>query len=484
MQYLHCCGTLKYMAEENKDKSVKETTEEKKRSNSRFKYIVNISLVLIITVVAIVVSMSSNFSEVMRELGNSDWRWILMIVGIMALVIFIRALILFCFARLYSHDYKYHQALAVEQIGTFYSGVTPGATGGQFMEAYIFKKQGIHISSAVSMLAMYSILYQIGLIVFGLISFLVKYDFIMELGSIPFNIGGWSFSIPIWPLTIIGFILNVGVIVLLLLMSYWKGFHHFISGPCVGLLAKLRIVKNPDKTRESLRVSVENFKIELRRLITNIPFTILTLVFFTIYFILRFSLPFFCGLALHNQTAVTPELFWDAVFLSNYHQMVTGLIPLPGSAGISEYFFIKLFVNEANPASGFFYIAGATLEESRSLSTSLCTAALLIWRTFSFTLPLLIAGFVTAFYRAAPHNVTATDEMPSRDTYIEMQKQTLVTRKEQLESTIHSGILSKDAIMKRLKALNWQEKKKKNKKEPVNNDEFIDIDIKNDEEEE
>lgn len=465
------------MAEIEETKVNKEPNKDQKKKNARVKYLINIGLVLIITVVAIIITMSNNFNEIIKQLGGADWKWILVILGVMALMILIKAVVLFCFARLYTRDYHFHQALAVEEIGNFYSGVTPGATGGQFMQAYIYKKQGIHVSSAVSMLAMYSIIYQVALIIYGLISFVVKYDFIMGLDAIPFNIGGWSFSIPMWPLTILGFGLNVGLIALLLMMSYWKGFHNFILGPCLGLLYKLHIVKDLDKKRESVRVSVENFKIELRRLLTNIPFTILILVFFFLYFTAIFSLPYFTGLALHNQHDPSMQMFWDSIFLSNYHQMVTGLIPLPGAAGISEYFFIKVFVNMENPIEGFFFIQGATLAETQALSSSLCSAALLIWRTFSFTLPLLISGIVTAFYRATPKDVEKNEEMPSRDTYIELTKQTLVTRKEELEHTITSGTLSRDAIMKRLKALNFQEKKKKPKKsEPKDEDEFTDID--------
>ena len=125
-------------------------------------------------------------------------------------------------------------------------------------------------------------------------------------------------------------------------MGYWRGFHHFVMGPCINLLHKLRIVKNPDKQRENLRIQVENFKIELRRLLTNIPFLILVVVLVFAAMTIKFSVPYFIGLALGNQSQVAT--FWDSVFLCNYHQMVTGLIPIPGAAGVSEYFFAKLFV--------------------------------------------------------------------------------------------------------------------------------------------
>ena len=68
------------------------------------------------------------------------------------------------------------------------------------MQAYTYRKQGMAVSSAVSILAMYSIVYQIILIIFGLISFIIKYDFITALGYVKITLNdSGSLNIPIWP---------------------------------------------------------------------------------------------------------------------------------------------------------------------------------------------------------------------------------------------------------------------------------------------
>ena len=386
---------------------------------------------------------------------------------IMVGISLVRALILFCFARLYTRDYHYYQAVLVESIGNFYSAVTPGATGGQVMEAYFFKKQGIHISNAVSMLAMYSIVYQMVLTTFGLLSFGMKYQILIDIQYVHFNLGFVNFDLSIWLLTIVGFLLNVGVIFLVFLMAFWKRFHRFVMGPIVTLLTKIRLVRDPDKTRERLRVQVENFKIEFRRLWSNIPFTILVTVLFVGLFILKFSMPFFAGKALGNQGAGASweTGFWDSIFLCNYHQMVTGLIPIPGSAGVSEYFFTQLFVDTTNPESGFYYM----LRDGQNMSTELCSSALLLWRTTTFTLPLIVAGFVTAFYRATPRHIENEPGVaPSRETFIEVQRQTLLERERTLNETLTTNQLSRKAIMDRLKQVSKKPVKKKPTKKPIN----------------
>ncbi|MCR5505808.1 MAG: flippase-like domain-containing protein, partial [Bacilli bacterium] len=276
--------------------------DQNKKKKSMLKYLLNISFVLIVTVVSITLTLWGNTGTIMNNLRKCNPLWLLAIVGVMALTMIIRSFVLFCFARLFTHNYHIHQALACDQIGQFYNAVTPGASGGQIMQAYTYKKQGVPISSAVSALAMYSIMFQIVLIIYNIVAFIFKFDLIMKIdvAEISLNNGG-TLHIPIIVLTIIGFLLNLGVIMIVLLMGYWHAFHNFVMGPIISLLAKMHILKNPDKTRENLRIQVENFKIEFRRLITNIPFTILVFVCFAFYMTLKFSIPYFCGLALGSE---------------------------------------------------------------------------------------------------------------------------------------------------------------------------------------
>ena len=443
-----------------------------KNKKTTVKYIINISLVLIITALAIFLAIKDDAHEIFRYLISADWRYLLVIVGIMLGCIAVRSFLYFAFAHLFTRRYHFHQAIAVDQIGQFYNAITPGASGGQIMQAYTYRKQGMAVSSAVSILAMYSIVYQVILIIFGLISFIVKYDFITALGyvKVALNDSG-SFDIPIWPLTIVGFILNVGVIALVFLMGYWHGFHNFIMGPVVSLCHKLRIVKNPDKTRENLRIQVENFKIEFRRLSTNIPFLILVVVCFTGYMILKFCIPYFVGLALGNQSPAGG--FWDCIFLSNYHQMVTGLIPIPGSAGVSEFVFYNLFLNEGHMETGFFcvfkpepeFIDGVWKQVVDEAATrALARSSLLIWRSSTFVIPILIGGFVAAFYRSSPKDEIHTGDMPNRQTFYSLQQQTYVERYAEVESLVETSRLSRKAIVEKLNPKSRKKKttKKKN----------------------
>ena len=441
-----------------------ETVSKEKRKKSALKYFLNISLVLVATALAVFFAIKDDTEKIFSSLSGADIGYLLIVLGLMFGCIALRSFILFCFAHLFTRKYHFHQAMAVDQIGEFYNAITPGASGGQIMQAYTYKKQGVPISSAVSILAMYSIVYQVVLIVFGTISFIMKYDFISSLGYIPtsIKINEIPLDLPIWPLTIIGFLLNVGVIAIVFLMGYWHSFHNFIMGPVVGLLSKIKIIKNPDKTRENLRIQVENFKIEFRRLSTNIPFLLLVVLSFTIYMIVKFSIPYFVGRALGNQNA--DASFWDCIFLSNYHQMITGLIPIPGSAGVSEFVFYNLFMNERNLSDGFFIVYDAAGVPDLEATSTLCRSSLLVWRSSTFVIPIIIGGLVTAFYRSSPKNaVQISGDLPDRQTFYSLQKETYVERYEEVASLVETSKLSREAILEKLKP------KKKSKKQNKTN---------------
>lgn len=426
------------MVEENKKTKIVEITPEQPKKDKKktpWKYIINIVIVLIVTAAGVGISLASDFNNIVDSFKTVDWFWIGMCFLMVILAMGLRSLILFAFARLYTRNYHFHQAIACDNIGTFYNGVTPGSSGGQLTQAYTYKKQGVPISAAASILVMYSIVYQAVLIVYGIVSFIVKYDMLMDIKAIEFSINRMPISISILPLTIIGFALNLGVVLIVLLMSYSRKVHNFVLGPFMSFLAKIKILKNPDKYRESLRIQVENFKIELRRLLSNFPFTILVTVLFFLVMTLTYSIPYFAGKALGASYAVDWMSFWDSVYYGNYHQMINGLIPIPGSAGVSEYFFNQLFDSYYNPMG------------NEGISTF---AAQIIWRTITFTIPLIVAGFVAAFYRSSPKE-NISEEQSFRETFVSLQKSTFVERKESADAEFQTMRLNRELIRESLK---------------------------------
>ena len=266
-----------------------EQNRKKKRMSPLARYTINIFVILALTAASLALTLFNTFNDVVNAFTGTDWRYILVIAGMMCLYFIVESFIIFCYARLYTRKYKFHQAIANKFVGTFYDGILPAGTGEQIFQARTFSKQGVPISNAASIMVMFFITYQAVLIIYGALSFIFKYDLINSIGSFVIM----DVSVPIWPLTIIGFIINISLIGILFLMSYNHHIHNFIMKHGINLFAKLHLIRDPDKKREALRIQVENFKIELRRLQSNIPFTLLIILCFGITMTIKYSIPYF-----------------------------------------------------------------------------------------------------------------------------------------------------------------------------------------------
>jgi uncharacterized protein (TIRG00374 family) len=399
----------------------------KKKKNQNIKYIIYILIVLIATGLSLAISLWNSFDQVMGAIRGASPLWVSIIVLVVAGSYCVEGLIIKIFCRLYTRHYHFHQGLANSLIGAFYNDVTPSSSGGQVMQAYTLKQQGIQVSNAASIMVMWFILYQVALILFDIVALGFESQTILSIKSL--GIGTWS--IPILPLIIVGFGLNLSVIVLLYLMSFSHKFHNFILHYVIGFLGKIHLIKKPDQMRENLRVQVENFKIELRRLQANIPVTLLIVFLFLLVILMRNSIPYFAGLALkaYTDSSFSIILFFRAAFLSSFHQMVTGLIPLPGSAGVSEYFFYYLFFNLYNQNDG------------------VIKAAQILWRTATYHLVLLVSGLVSALYRSRPKEAI---HYANRQTFVNLQLETFDERKRSADTMFETRQLSRKEIQKKI----------------------------------
>ena len=352
--------------------------------NQIVRYVIYLLLVIGLTILAFYFTTRNNLDNIWATLKHSNLWYIFAILGIVVICIICRSLVLFFLTRLFDKSYMFHRSIAIDQVSALYRMVTPAGVGGNFMGVFTFNKQGVRVSSALSIIAMYSIVYQIVLILYGLITIICKSHLIGEIGYIPISFGNSSpVNIPLWVLITIGFFFNVMTIGFILLISYWNGFFKFIRGPMVALLNKMHIIKDVEKSHNRLDEAVVNFRSNLKTLFHNIPVLLICALCFFIYITMSYSVPYFCGLSLGN--ASSNANFWDSVLLSNFHQMVTCIIPIPGSSVISEMFFLQLFY----PANGPQFFD----------SENTARAALLLWRSLMFIIPLIIASLYTIIYR-------------------------------------------------------------------------------------
>ena len=359
------------------------------------KYAIYLLIVLGLTLLAFYLTIGNNASKILDTLGQANVYYILVIFGIVIMCFILRSIVVFVLMRSYQSKYPFHRALAIDQVGTLYRMVTPAGLGSHIMETYTFKKQKISISTALSVLAMYSILYQVVLIIYNTITLIIKAPLVASIGSIAISFSSDSLvNVPLWILIAIGYIANISVIFFILLISYWNGFYRFLDTRICRLLVKIHIIRDEEKYHDKLFRAKDNFRNNLKHLFTNVPTLLIALLAFVAYITISYSTPYFAGLSLGNTS--TYANFWDSVLLSNFHQMVTCIIPVPGSSLISELFFLRIFY-PSNTDIKFY----SNEEIARS--------SLLLWRSLMFIFPLFISSIFTMIYRPRKEDIYGED---------------------------------------------------------------------------
>lgn len=340
--------------------------------------IIYLIIVIGLTALAFYLTIGNNSLKIIDALKKANVWYIIAIFGVILGSILCRTVAIFTLTRIFHKDYFFHRAIAIDQIGTLYRMVTPAGLGSHIMEAHTYVTQKVKRSDALSILAMYSIVYQIVLILYGAVSLIIKKDVINEINYVLIN----GNKIPLWLLISIGFFFNTATIGFIFLLSYWEPFYKFIRNPICKLLYKVHLIKDLEAARTHLDGSKINFRTNLKNLLKNAKALIISALMFFIYITISYSVPYIVGLSLNNTSPFAN--YWDSVLLSNVHQMATCIIPIPGSSGVSELFFYNLFYPEEGPK---FYA-----------SESIARASLLLWRSLMFIIPLFIACIFTLIY--------------------------------------------------------------------------------------
>lgn len=367
------------MAESEEQQGPKQVPEKKKKklTKQQKQYIFYVIMILVVSGLTIYFVTKDNFFDVIDTMKHAHiWAILIMVTLILAAFI-IEGFVLTIFARFYNKKYKPHQGIFNGLIGTFFSAITPFSSGGQFVQAYTFSKQGVKVANSASILVMHFIVFQTSIVLYGAVAFIFGYDSVIkQMGNI--SIWGLSFS-PIL-LSSVGFIINIFTIVSLFFLAYFKPLHRFILNTGVSLLAKIRIIKNPDKKRRDLTVQVATFRVELKRLMSNFPILILVIVLILAKMTLANSLPYFAGLAMGENL---DGQYFNCLWSTSYLNMITCFIPIPGASGGAELAFQLLF--------------GHIFSNQASLS-----AANLLWRGISYYLGMLLGAVIFFSYHESP----------------------------------------------------------------------------------
>ncbi len=331
-------------------------------------YVFNITLIMVITFLVLYFTLKDSFNDVMGILANANIWWIVLIV---ILTVFIQVVIgegLTVLTKISNPHYKRKDGIINALVASFFHGITPSASGGQFAQIYIFKKQGVQLSDSASILWMDFIIYQSTMIVMVLILIILRFAYFKA-----------HFS-DLFYLVLVGFLVNSVVIVGLWALVKFPFVYRFITNQGLRLAHKIKIVKDKEKALESLNSQLKRFEKETKRLKEHKKIIVQVIIVNMLRLILYYILPYFCALALNIKADL--NLIIDVIALSSYVSMINAFIPIPGASGGTEATFLLLFS----------HLFGG-------IATS---GIMLLWRFATYYLIMLIGGLTFIYAKQLP----------------------------------------------------------------------------------
>lgn len=343
------------------------------KEKKKLRNIINIALVFIFSFGMIFFIVKDDFNDIVDVIKSAKWLFLVMGITFQVLQQLTEGVIIMVLSRQYRRDYTFKEGFVNNLVGLFFSFITPSATGGQFAQAYVFDKQGIKVEKSASLMIVNFIAYETSIILYSLLAIITSFSYLNSLiGDV--NLLGIKVNFTI--IVIIGFCVNVLSIVGILLLSYSKIANALIK-LVVKILAKLKIVKDYNYRMNLIDQKVTSFRNNLsdirhywKRFLAVVGLTIVKL---TIFYIA----PFFVALALGVEVGLA-DIF-TIIILAACVNLVATFIPIPGSSGGAEFFF---------------YIMMAPI----FISNDVLSAAMILWRTITFYIPLIYTSLATIFF--------------------------------------------------------------------------------------
>ena len=420
------------------------------------KYIVYISILVVVTVLAVYFVMKQDPKAVIDVILSCDVGWLLASIGVVMIYFILEGIILTILARMYRRKFPFYKGLLNMFIGTFFSNITPSSSGGQFAQAYTFSKQGVKVTNAASILFMHFILYQIVMVLFSFVIFIFKYNQLESMTS-HINLLGLDFSVI--SISLIGFVINTFVIVALFLLAFSEKLHQFIVTKGISFLHKIKIIKNKEEQVIKLNTKVETFRLEFKRLTQNWPVLLITSILLLLRIIVISSVPYFLAKSMGLEFSSSNEIvnIIDTTSMTWLISSITQMVPIPGGSGGAELVFQNMF-------GGTFFTNATNADIS---------ALVLLWRSVTFYLGLIIGFIVFVTYRESPKKESFLHG--DNRTLLELEvinldnerKKTLI-----LNEYVEPTIVSVEDIENRFKSLKEDLKKQLEKNEEMVNKEL------------
>ncbi|MBQ6594772.1 MAG: flippase-like domain-containing protein [Clostridia bacterium] len=260
------------------------------------------------------------------------------------------------YLRLHGYRLSMRELLGVTGTGEFYSAVTPSASGGQPAQVVRLVRCGVPASVGTACMSIKFVGFQLAYLALGAVLWLGQWD------EVAAHLYGFRWLVGL------GFLLNLGLVGLVLLTIPRSRLLERLSGFAVGVLARIHVLRDPEKALSRFLGAVQEYRDALRQLFSRPRSAAVLLLLSLAEALCYFGMP----VMLCHAFGLTGTADILVLTLHVLLFVASAFLPLPGAAGASESGFC-IFLAGVYPADDI-------------------AAAMLCWRFFSYYL-LLLLGF-------------------------------------------------------------------------------------------
>lgn len=196
----------------------------------------NTFIVFLITIAVLFFVLKDDYENIINNLILANKWYILLGIVLIFIYWLLRSLCLYVIVREYNPKAKYKKMLHQTLITQFFNGITPFSTGGQPMQVYMLRKSGVKVASATNIIVQDFIMYQLALIVIGVLALFANWHYQF-----------FAVSSTLKSLITLGFLINILVGIGLLFISFSKKFNDFVGKLIIKLGTKVKLIKDKDK---------------------------------------------------------------------------------------------------------------------------------------------------------------------------------------------------------------------------------------------
>lgn len=325
-------------------------------------------LFLLFSIVVIIVIFSMNdIKDIGEVLKNIKPIYLLIAFIFLLLYMFFYPLSLYILGRSKDKEnIKFRDSLMIGSIEYFFNGITPFSSGGQPFQVYAYKKIGVSLHKATGIILMNFVISQMAIVILCIISLF----FFNQLTN---N------TLYLQIMIIVGLVINILIFLLFCSVGISKTIRRLLT-KFVSFILNLKIFKGKlTKHISAFDEYCEGAQNTFKSLFNQKLKFLLCIIFKLTGMVCYYIIPFFILLSLGIDVKMNQLLV--IIAMTTFSIAMTCYIPTPGATGGIEFAFRSLFITIIP-----------------TLSASMATSGLLLWRFITYYFLMLISFIIYVIF--------------------------------------------------------------------------------------